>query len=86
MTRAYNPAVLNSVPPMKGGYTITVGATVYDPARALLVSCTVGGTAAILMQDGSTFTLTFPVGITLLPLAVVGVTAAAATATFVGLY
>ncbi|WP_284124057.1 hypothetical protein [Parerythrobacter aestuarii] len=47
---------------------------------ALLLDCSAGGQATFTLQDSSTLTLTLSPGLTLLPLAVIGIASAGLTA------
>ena len=53
-----------------------------DPGLALLVDCSAGGRATLVLEDASSLDLTFSPGLTLLPLAVTSIQSAGQTAAF----
>lgn len=71
--------------PISGNVALVVGAGPVAAGRQLLINTSAAGTAAVTFLDGSSVTITVPVGLTILPWAVTGISAATATATYASL-
>lgn len=70
-----------STQPIRGFVAITPGATDFPVGRLFRANCTVAGDVVLRMQNGSTETITLPVGYSAFPYAVRGVTTSGTTAT-----
>lgn len=73
-------ALKNALQPYQGAVLMTVD-TVYAAARALLIDCTVAGTVAVTMADGSALIVAVVVGTVTFPISVTKVKSVGTTAT-----
>lgn len=68
--------------PVRGFIALTAGGGAKPQGRIFRISATVAGDAVVVMHDGSTETITYPIGYTAYPYQVVSVTSTTGTATF----
>ena len=69
--------------PGLGTQAVTVGATRYNPGRAIVADCTAAGAATFVFQDGSTIVVNLQANqVYVFPWAIIGVSVSAGTATF----
>lgn len=68
--------------PIRGFVTLTAGGGAKPQGRIFRINATLAGDVIVVLHDGSTETITFPVGYSAYPYQVVSVTSTTGTATF----